>query len=250
MKKFITLSMLTLISTSAMATDFACQPKYDRHITSKAVRTLGGSILTIGAGAGTAVGSAGAILLGASIGAAPFLGVGALYGYSAFEARNFESYVNSRNAIKEAYYPGGKEEAIGYVVEAEKQRLQKKLNDKINPQRERDGQPTLTLDAYLEQNPLKVDNSPLEELVEQINKHSRRQTTYEEVALKIRELGSDDSLCKNDRVLGSRNLRRFLVDELRNEEVVVNNSDRNEVKSTPETSQQPPLRDIIRSSVQ
>lgn len=233
MKKLTTLCLFALVSTSAFAQDYTCRQSYANKMGGTILRAGAGGILTLGAGTGAVVGGAAAILTGATMGAAPILGVGILGAYTYYEGHRLEAYYKAAASIEEAHLPGGLEAAREQVIQAEKDRLQKKLNDKINPQRTRNGEAVLTLDQYLESNPLRVNRTPLEETVFQVNRGLSEDITYEQAVEIIKNKSGDDSFCENGNPMGIRKFKRFLRSEAENldqEALSVDNSERSLVE--------------------
>lgn len=250
MKKLTTALLLSLVSLQALAipvtdipgvkavlnemptpaaesSDFACKENYERRIYKIAPKIVLGAGVTAASGAGMLVGGGAAVLVGASIGAAPFLGVGIFAGYTAITTRHLRSHLTARNILVEAH--SSREETIATLESAARARMQEKLDNKINKKRRKNKQVELSLDEYLEKNPLNV-KTPVEILVEDINKKLDGQdVSYDEVVEMLKQNSQDRTFCEGKDTHGKKELRKFLVKRFKAQRVAdisTNDSDR------------------------
>lgn len=216
MKRLIVLTLATLISSQAMATDYVCKEAYEsrldalatkqqKQITKNDIAGFGGGFL------GGAIALAGAPLL-----MLPVFMTGGLYVIISENRLNnkIQSFGDTQNVLTESVtsreeaMEGLKKSHAKYYKYFASMRL-----ETINLKRVQAGMPVITFADYIKENPI-PDFRPSEHqtAMDKLTAIFQRTlgNTYEEVASAVKDLAQTDDLCPDNKPVGYKQLVKMV----------------------------------------
>ena len=218
MKKFILLLIATLITTQAMAADYACKEAYDTKIAKlgKITHKIEDQGFLLGAGSMT-VGSAFAIA-GITAVALPVIFGPAVFflGSMFYLDQKSQTLAEANSSIIESLKPleqVNREARRSLTVYRMYQKDWELV--RVNGKRERIGLRALTLSEYLEISPIDpVGDDDVttmtEDLVKKINKSSGHNYSIEEVTSVVKNLSGTDVFCPNNKPVGFKKMVKII----------------------------------------
>lgn len=226
MKTLITATLLSLLSFSAVAQDYACRGAYDKEIAKQEKNArifgkrmfyglLGGSIVESAFFSTTIIAGSLTVYTPVSIG---FFVAGT--GWMFYQSDKLQSHLDAKSAIEEAFT--GKEELLdraeGAYISVENYRAEKKLR-KINKKLKREGKPELSLEDYLKENPIAEFNrdavkTPLTEILGKLNKKRSTKLSYDDLSRLVQSQSQDMTFCPDGNAFGKRQMKSAIEKSL------------------------------------
>ncbi len=224
MKKLTLLTLATLISAQAMAADYVCKDAYETKInklqsTMNKIESVAVPGLFGAMGVGGAIAVAGATVAALPIIFGPFVvGIGGMFVLD----HKHQSLVEASSVIIESAESESESDAYASSL-LYKYYLSVRIRELeiINDKRAKIGLPKLSLNEYLEQNPIldsqigddKIDTM-MEVLIRKINKSTGRSYSYGEVETLVKALAMTNAFCPDNKPVGFRRLVKIVKKHL------------------------------------